>query len=265
MDEQLLDPARIGTLTRIMHKYGEHLRADDRVRLGVEGDPCYAYRSVDEAPTGRVVDVSRRDDGFVSFQVELDGTGETRRLTTRSFDPAEVWEIEPASIPLFRGRLAAESGGSEGRNDSGGEGGKERSGGGDDALRSEVAELSERLTRFTQDVSERLAAVEDQRYRGNAEDDEAVGALRRASEEFREVMTSTVRALAGDTLRLAKGEPIEFAHEFVDRYDATTLRAADRYDAAADGTAADDQYRGSPTTRPRVLKGLTESPAPAEP
>ena len=68
----LLAPDRIETLGRIMSRYGDHLRVNDKIRIGVEGDPCNAYRSVEDAPCATVIDVERRDDGFVKFKARFD-------------------------------------------------------------------------------------------------------------------------------------------------------------------------------------------------
>ena len=45
--DDIWDPERIETIGRIVTRYSEHLQVNDRIRVGVEGDPCTLYRSVE--------------------------------------------------------------------------------------------------------------------------------------------------------------------------------------------------------------------------
>ena len=220
MQEDLLHPERLKTLEQIMGLYGRHIDVGDEIRVGVEGDPCSRYRAIDEAPSARVDKIiERHDDGFVRFRATLERSGESVEFTNRSYDPSGVWEIHPSYIERFSDRVT---------------------GGGTSAYRSTESEhtkaiqqLSDRLSSFTADVSERIAALEEthERYRGGSDSDQA----------FRETMASTIRALAGDTLRIARGEPVEFAYEYVNRYDmALEDRASTQYRGGAQKIESDE-------------------------
>lgn len=211
MSQNLLDPERLETLDRIMSLYGKHLQTGDKLRIGIEGDPCSRFRSVDEAPSVTVSEIlERKEDGLIRFKAIMSGSEETCEFTNRSFDPEFVWELHPDSAETFKQRI--------------------RKGGEKDQYRSVPNEddLSSKMTLITQDMSQRLATLEDtverlteqlgsNNYRGNREED--IEHMKESERTFRETMASTIRALAGDTLRLARGEPVEFAHQYADRYD----------------------------------------------
>lgn len=99
----MLDPDRVSGMRSIMDRYSRHLQDGHRVRLGVEGDPYYPYRSGEAAPVGTVHDVARGDGGRVDFKVTLDGSGEVRALHNLGIAPEEAWEINPDDLAAYRG------------------------------------------------------------------------------------------------------------------------------------------------------------------
>ena len=223
----LLDPHRIEILGRIMSRYGEYLRVDDKIRVGIEGDPCNAFRSTDDAPCATVIDVERRDDGFVKFKARFDVSNEVVEFTNRSFDPRQVWEIHPDHLDAFSAHVNGDPSLFRGDN------GTELATDGSD---SRIEELSARVTSLAKDMSERMAAIEDlhNTFRGSEDMFDQLKEIRELDTTFRETMASTIRALAGDTIRLAKGEPLEFAHQYADRYDlALQDKASSNYRGAS--------------------------------
>lgn len=232
--DDLLQPRRLETLERIMSLYGKHLREGDKIRIGVEGDPCSRFRSANDAPGATVTQIlERREDGFMRFLATMEGSGENHEFTNRSFDPDTVWELHPDAVDAFSKRV----------HNYRGEGASYRSS--DDtssisAIEEKVEGLYEKLAAITKDMSERLAALEEsdhQSYRGEVMD---LGDMKESEKTFRETMASTIRALAGDTLRVARGEPVEFAHQYVDRYD---LALEDRASSVYRGSSEKKKYR----------------------
>ena len=218
----LLEPKRLETLDRIMSLYGKYLEPDDKIRIGVEGDPCSRYRSVEESPCGTVQQIlERREDGFLRFRAVLD-SGDTCEFTNRSFDPEFVWELHPDSVENFSKRVNGFRGTyshDSAPNPKVGE------------LEEKVKQMEEKIAMVTKDMSERLSTLEEAQhtFRGKETGEELDG-LKESEKVFRETMASTIRALAGDTLRVARGEPVEFVHQYVDRYDmALEDRAASSY------------------------------------
>lgn len=98
------EPERLRIIGSVMRRYGEHLAVGDRVRLGLEGDQCFSYRSTEDAPKGTVVDVTREDGDRISFGVEMDD-GEVMRLDNQSIAPDRTWEIDPEYLDTFKQRL----------------------------------------------------------------------------------------------------------------------------------------------------------------
>ena len=92
------DEGRLRIVGDVMQRYGSVLREGDRIKLGMEGDPCDSYRG--EAPRGTVTTVLKDEDsGFVQFWTQLDD-GRQTQLNNR--DVEHVWEIAPEYIETFR-------------------------------------------------------------------------------------------------------------------------------------------------------------------
>lgn len=207
---ELLDPHRLETLERVQSLYGKHIKENDKIRLGVEGDPCSTYRSVEEAPTAKVNEIlERSNNGFVRFRATLN-TGEVKEFTNRSFDPDTAWEIAPDFLDEFADRVAKGGNGHMGEDTFRGEVQK---------LSKQVDDITKQLSDFMKDVSERVSGLEEEERRREFRGADDIEGIKESDTAFRETMASTIRALAGDTLRVARGEPIEFAHHMIDKYD----------------------------------------------
>jgi hypothetical protein len=233
-----LQPKRLETLDLIMSLYGKYLEPDDKIRIGVEGDPCTRFRSVDDSPCATVEEVlERREDGFLRFRAVMGGSGKTCEFTNRSFDPESVWELHPDSVDSFSSRVNGFRGTSSYRSVPYPQ---------IDELKDKVKDMEDKIALITRDVSERLTTLEEAQqnnssFRGSESAEGEIHGLKESEKVFRETMASTIRALAGDTLRVSKGEPVEFAHQYVDRYD---LALEDR--------ATSSDYRGASPKRKGV-------------
>ena len=92
------EEGRLRIVGDVMQRYGSVLREGDRIKLGMEGDPCDSYRG--ESPRGTVTTVLKDEDsGFVQFWTQLDD-GRQTQLNNR--DVEHVWEIAPEYIETFR-------------------------------------------------------------------------------------------------------------------------------------------------------------------
>lgn len=189
--EDIWDPDRLKKISSVMERYSSHLSEGDRIRLGMEGDPCYIYRSTDEAPQGTVVSVhdSGHDKGMLRFVARLDSDETLIELDNRNVDPSKLWEIHPEYIETFQGKVNDRSKGQE----------EEK--GGDD-LRQEVSEIK--------DFVETFRGQED--------------TLRQELNEFKSNTASTLRFIASDLIRVAGGQTLEFSEEYADRYDMAISR-----------------------------------------
>ena len=236
MPSPLWDVDRVHAIGSIMSRYAPHLRVGDRLRLGCEGDPCSRYRGGAEAPSGTIVDLTR-DDELVRIEMRMD-SGETRSLTNLSILPDECWEIHPEYVETFRGRLRDEA--------------TAPSPPPSDVAPSPPPPSSDDAAPSPGDsgdgeVRESLGLLRDQLF-------ELEARFRRAEEtqqSFRETMASTVRHIAGDVYRSARGESIEFSPSYIDRFDVTREEgrhgpyrgSADRHDRHASRGSADRHDR----------------------
>ena len=194
---QLWDPERLATAGWIMNRYAEYLREGDLVRIGQEGDPCSTYRSSDDAPGARVDHIEREVDGTVRFRAVLEGgSGVTLQLDNRNVSPDRIWEIHPSQVEEFRGRVQREQthrGATEYDDD---EHDDRREA--DDEKRDEID-----LYSFgeTHDIHQRIRDIE---YRGS---------------ETEKMIGGAIRELAGDLMRMHRGEAPTFSIKFADKYD----------------------------------------------
>ena len=198
------DPERLRIVGSVLTRYSEHLAPGHRIRLGMEGDPCAVYRSAEDAPGATVLDVTR-DGDEVRFRAERDDTGEVVERSNRDIAPDKLWEIHPDYLETFRAHVEAE------------EDDPPYAG---DALARKVDDLSTRLASLEESVRDEYRSAETSDLSSKFEEAEA------ANRAFRETMASTVRALAGDLMRTARGEGIEFAHQYADRYDLAVAEKA---------------------------------------
>lgn len=106
MDPQthsLWHPTRLMNIGSTLDRYSRHLGEGHRIRVGMEGDPFYPYRSTSDAPTGRVIALSRSTDGqTVDFTVKSDLDGTLLQMNNRSIHPTQIWEIDPEHLDTFR-------------------------------------------------------------------------------------------------------------------------------------------------------------------
>ena len=220
------DPERLRIVGSVLTRYSEHLAPGHRIRLGMEGDPCTVYRSAEDAPGATVLDVTR-DGDEVRFRAERDDTGEVVERSNRDIAPDKLWEIHPDYLDTFRAHVEA------GEDDDPPYAG--------DALARKVDDLATRL--------ESLESVRDE-YRSADTLSSKFEEAEAANRAFRETMASTVRALAGDLMRTARGEGIEFAHQYADRYDlavaerATASFRGDKRKEEEEEEDADERFQG---------------------
>jgi hypothetical protein len=240
--DSLWDPERLRVVGSVLTRYSRALRVDDRVRTGMEGDPCFRG----EHRTGTVVSLERdAATGAVRFRARLDGSDELVELDNLTVMPERLWEVAPDHLDAFRGRVEAE---------------EEEEEGGAEAMTAEP-EATHRgdggvAARAAAQAAEAAAAlVQEQRlvhdeYRSAVDDQfsalrRQVDSLEEKNAAFRETMASTVYALAGDLMRASSGAPIEFAHEYVDRYDAAIADRSDFRGGARRGGARADSRPGT--------------------
>ena len=231
MDDTTWDPERLRIVGSVLSRYSAYLAPGHRIRLGMEGDPCSTFRSADDAPRATVVDVTHGDHGEIHFRAQLDGSDTIIERDNRNVAPDRLWEIDPEYVEEFRDHVhRAQRSSAASRASS----------------PTSVHENEEEPPTYagTRDEIEYRSSVEThfQRVERQMEDMES------ANRAFRETMASTVRALAGDLLRAAQGAPIEFAHQYADRYD---LAVAERVSAGMSDYRGDgknkDRYQGEKT------------------
>jgi hypothetical protein len=228
------DPERLRLVGSVLTRYAEHLAPGHRIRLGMEGDPCAAYRSADDAPGATVLDVTR-DGDVVRFRAQRDDTGEVIERSNRDVGADMLWEIHPDYLETFRAHVEA----SEGDDDA--------YAGLKTKVESQLSDFASRLATLEDSVRDDYRSSETMSLASKFEEAEA------ANRAFRETMASTVRALAGDLMRTARGEGIEFAHQYADRYDLAvaeraTFRGGKRKEEEEDDADADEhvhsRYQG---------------------
>lgn len=100
--DPLWDPERLRNVGHVLTRYSAHLAEGDRIRLGMEGDPCTPYRSADDAPRATVTEVTR-DGDHVRFRAQVDGSDELLDLDNRNV--SNVWEIDPDYLDTFRSHV----------------------------------------------------------------------------------------------------------------------------------------------------------------
>tara|TARA_B110000046_G_C12979237_1_gene392563 strand:- start:834 stop:1694 length:861 start_codon:yes stop_codon:yes gene_type:complete len=257
--DPIWDPERLRVVGSVLSRYGAHLAEGDRVRLGMEGDPCAVYRAAEEAPRATVVEVTRGADGDVRFRARLDGSDEIVERDNRTVAPDRLWEVDPDYLETFRAHVARAE--EESHEPPHGEAAPhhhhhpahDRNGDSPQVVYAGAPDESEyrstvqdRFERLAQQFEEMDAA--NRTFRATMDENEA------ANRTFRETMGLTVRALAGDLMRTSRGTPIEFAHQYADRYD---LAVAER----VSGDIADD-YRGDGSGRRRRSRGVAAAVSP---
>lgn len=189
---ELWDPERLATVGWIMNRYSDFLSPGDRIRIGQEGDPCNTYRSSEDAPSARVENVEREVDGTVRFRAVMESSGATINLDNRNVASDRVWEIHPSQVEEFRKRVQGE---------------RLHRGATDEPEESDGDEEERPTTDETEPFhpSDALESrVKDMEFRGTAMEQTIGGAI---------------RELAGDLMRIYRGEEPTFSIKFADKYD----------------------------------------------
>ena len=228
MEARLWDPERLSNIASVMSRYSQQLNIGDFIRLGIEGDPCYSYRSVDDAPVAKVRSLDRSEDGFVSFEAEITDAngqhdeqkyGQVVQLDNRRIDPKQVWEIPPFHLDTFRGRVLKETAKEEEeevpqvsvpeaeselmfRNAS-------------ESTASSWMTRLESLEKMVGKMADKMERTSE--YRGALQN---VANLEHEIDVLRKDTLLAVRELCGDVLRTYRGERAEFAETFANRYDS---------------------------------------------
>lgn len=210
----LWDPDRLSTAGWIMNRYADHLRAGDRVRIGQEGDPCTPYRSSEDAPSARVETVEREVDGTVRFRAVLESSGAAVTLDNRNVAPDRIWEIHPSQVDEFRGRVE------EGRTLRGTKE-EEREEREDDVPHDDLENLfdTDRV-----DATRLETRVREMEFRGT---------------EIERTIGGSIRELAGDLMRIYRGEAPTFSIRFADKYDLA-LQTDVSYQGSNERTSTND-------------------------
>jgi hypothetical protein len=207
----LWDPERLATVGWIMNRYAEILEIGDRVRIGQEGDPCTTYRSSDEVPSARVETIERDADGIIRFRAILESSGAAIDLNNQNVASDRIWEIHPSEVEKIRARIL-----------------DERSYGHSDDTKHSVAPME--TMRDTNSSIE--GRIKDMEYRGT---------------EIEQTIAGSIRELAGDMMRLHRGEVPVFSRDFADKYDRTLqteVSSSDLQDRNDHDLETRDVYKG---------------------
>lgn len=224
--DDLWDPERLRVVGSVLTRYADHLQPGHRIRLGMEGDPCSVYRSADEAPKATVLDVHREAHGLVRFRARLDDSHAVLDLDNRNVE--RVWEIDPDGLDAFRASV--------------------------EAAERPPEEAQQAAWPSSPDPPPPPAVVDDA-YRAALDDqfarlDERLREVERSERDARATTASAVRELAGDLMRAARGEAVEFAHRYADRYDlALAERVVDDDDDGFRAAGAHHHSSASPHRR----------------
>ena len=199
------EPERMQVVGSILERVSPHIVEGVRIRRGMEGDPCNIYRGPSESPSGTVTHVDHKEDGVVQFDVKMDNTGDIVRMDNVNIHPSNLWEIHPDFIPEFRDRLLSLSGDNQESSP-------------EPPSTSALEEYRGATERKFEDVKNDIQRITDN------------------EQEFRSTTASTLRYIAADIVRLSRGEPLEFASKYTDRYDEVV---------------SGDEYRGGRTSPTR--------------
>ena len=199
----------------------------------MEGDPVSAFRSAEEAPSGRVLDVTRHEGGEISFRASVGDKVIT--LNNRDVDPARIWEIHPDHLSAFREDIFR---GEELDNEAEALAPADE----DFAQKEEIQEdtptpTQEAFEEKTQEIRE-----EQQKYRSAV--DEHLQRIEAKLEEqiekerhFRAAMAEAVRGLSDDMLRAQRGDAVQFAEDYASSFDR---HVKDRDDKVGEDFRGDD-------------------------
>lgn len=226
-DEMLWDPDRLHNIGSVLSRYSVHLRKDDRIVLGMQGDPCNKYRSAEEAPRGTVLDVRRESNGEVHFSAQLEGSDAVVHLNNRNVSPEALWEIDPEYLDTFRARIEQ---GDEDDDEPAYEGNDDE----EEASAPQTYAGAPDEVEYRSSVETQFGRLEQQLQSIQTNQQQILEENR----VFSETTASTIRALAGDLMRASKGDDIQFAQNYIDRYDVVIAERASSASPTPDGFRA---------------------------
>lgn len=237
MQDSIWDAERLSNIGWLMSRYSEHIQPSDRIKLGIEGDPCGVFRGVDDAPSATIKHVSREDNGFVRFTAVIDDSGVEVELDNRNVAPEKVWEIHPDFVETFRGRVNGEDLEEEHPHDE-----------------ENLHDVEE--SRLHEDDRHEEPVATDDEFRSSVQNhveslDERLKRMESAESELERTIASAVRELAGDLMRAYRGEEPEFAFRYADRYDLALTRSGTKDDAATEEETPQSpkSFRGSSSSK----------------
>jgi len=210
--DDIWDSERIATVGNILSRVSKHLECGDRIRLGMEGDPCYPYRAAEEAPRGTVLSIERDEkSGSMSFIAQLDDTLEQREFSDASVHPEKLWEIAPDHVSVVRSRVTGDSDGD--------------------------------LPAREEEQADYKSPDEDNAFRSSMTT--SMDALQIRVSQLESTLASTVREVCADMLRGYRGEKPEFSETYADRYDMAMEHAEEK---EYQGTAQSDKKQSEKTS-----------------
>ena len=193
-DSSIWDSDRISRVQKLQNAYFDMVEEGMTIRLGFEGEPCYPFKRVEDAPTGIVTHVYRGNDQESEITVRMhDGTGAYVNLSAGMIGPKKVFEVLPNHEGTSNDEtleIPQEEGADEPRND-----------------------MSADFRGIMDEMKNINTKVQDIEHKDN---------------DFISTMTSTVRFLAADIILVSQGKPLEFSQHYSDKYDS--FRGSDSTD-----------------------------------
>jgi len=203
----IYDPDRLQKVGSVLQRYAEHIAPGHVIRVGMEGDPASTFRSTEEAPTGRVIDVTRKEGGEISFRAALNGDDQNIvTFNNRDFDPARIWEIHPDHLEdfkkdVFRGDLLEEQ---------------------EEAIAGAVEDtthlMEEQLNEERRTHQEFRSATDEHLARLEAKLEE-LEAQQAKDKLFRASVGEALRGISNDVVRSRDGKELEFTENYVEKFD----------------------------------------------
>lgn len=248
----VLNSERLQQVGSVLERYAKYIAPGHIIRLGMEGDPVSAFRSAEEAPSGRVLDVTRHEGGEISFRASVGDKVIT--LNNRDVDPARIWEIHPDHLSSFREDIFR---GEELDNEAEALAPADE----DFAQKEEIQEdtpTQEAFEEKTQELREEhqkyRSAVDEHMQRIEAKLEEQIEKER----HFRAAMAAAVRGLSDDMLRAQRGDVVQFAEDYASSFDRHVKDRDDKVDKVDEVDRVDEEFRGDDTTDSRFPEDFSD-------